>query len=194
MKLLSKLEIKQIQEKEFKDTIKLLNIELGKDRVRSEEFLYKKFKQFPQLFIGIFLDNELMGIICGFPREDYLLISELAIDFRFQKRGFGKRLVEEFEKQANKRYNQINVGAEDNAVKFYESLLGYKPLLLIQFEKKNYSDESFDNFDIIKKYDFDEKNRAIEVITKKADINLLSKLRKKYPKAWFQYIFIKKLK
>jgi ribosomal protein S18 acetylase RimI-like enzyme len=192
MKLLSELKIRPIRLEEFEDAMNILNKELGEERVRRKEFLYKKFKEYPSFFIGAFLDNKIVGIICGFPREDYLLMSEIAIDLRFHNRNFGKRLVEKFENSAEKNYNKIEVGAEDNAIGFYESIK-YKPFLLIQFEKKDYLDKEFDNFKIIKKYDFDKDNRAIEVKVRFADLKQLIKLKKKYPKAWFQYIFIKNL-
>jgi ribosomal protein S18 acetylase RimI-like enzyme len=194
MKLLSNLEIRQITPKEFDYAMDIFDEELGKDRGIKREFLHKKFKEIPKFFIGIFLGDRLIGAICGFPREDYLPISKIAIISRFQNRNFGRKLVERFEEIARKQYDKINVGAEDRAIGFYESLPRYKPFLLIQFEKKNYSDENFNKFDIIKKYDFDKNNRAIEVKIKKVDLKYLEKLRKKYPKAWFQYIFTKQLK
>jgi GNAT superfamily N-acetyltransferase len=193
MRLLSNLEIRQIREKEFNNAMSILDKELGKNRVRDKDFVYNKFKGYSQFFIGLFLDNEIIGIICGFPREDYLLISEIAVDLKFHNRGFGKKLVKEFEKRAVKKYNQINAGAEDKAVGFYNSLPDYKPFLLIQFAKKDYSDKNFSGFKFIKKYDFDKENRAIEVEIKNADLNLLNNLGEKYPLAWFQYLFVKKL-
>ena len=195
MKLLSKLEFKRIKSKEFGNLIKILDNELGKERVRDVKFLYQKLKEFPEFFIGVFLDKELVGIICGFPREDYLLISEIAIDSKFHRRGFGKRLVEEFEEAAKyKGYKKINVGSEDSALNFYKSLSGYKPFLLIQFKKEDYLDKNFDDFNIIKKRLFDKENIAIEVEITNCDLKIINQLRKKYPKAWFQYIFTKQLK
>ena len=41
--------------------------------------------------------------------------------------------------------------------------------------------------------EFDGENMAIEVRIKNPDLKLLNKLRKKYPKAYFQYIFTKKI-
>jgi len=192
MKLLSQLEIKHIKSKEFNEAIKILDTELGKKRVRSKDYLSKKLKKFPEFFIGVFLDKDLIGVVGGFPREDYLLMSELAIDSKFQKRGFGKRLVEKFEQVAKEKYNQINVGAEDKAINFY-SAVGYKPFLLIQFKPKDYSYNDFNNFNIIKKYDFG-GYLTIEAKIIRYNMKLLNKLRKKYPSAYFQYIFTKNFK
>ena len=133
-----------------------------------------------------------MGLICGFPREDYLLISALAVKARFHNRGFGQRLVNVFEKVAKDKYHKINVGAVDNSIYFYESL-GYCPFLLIQFRKGDYSESDFTGLKIMKEKEYG-KNIAIEVKVEKCDLQVLSNLRKKYPNAWFQYIFTKQIK
>lgn len=184
--------ISSIKRTEFSQAIKILDNELGKKRVRNEAFLLKRFKEFPEFFIGLFLDKELIGIICGFPREDYLLMSELAIDRRFQKRGFGKLLVKEFDKIAKeKNYSQIKVGAMDNAINFYNSLKDYKPFLLIQYNPEKYVPSEF-NLPIIRTGNHGEDFVELEV--KNPSILELENLRKKFPKAHFQYIFIKKIK
>jgi GNAT superfamily N-acetyltransferase len=181
----SKLKIKRLTKKDFPKAMKILDNELGKKRARNSEFLNKKFKSFPKFFIGIFLEDELIGVICGFPREDYLLMSEIAIDSRFQGRGFGKRLVKAFEVIAKKDYKQINVGALDVSIPFYKSL-NYQPFLLVQFKKREYSKEDFKEFKIIKY-----GQGIIEIAVKNCNVELLRKLRKKYPQANFQYIFSK---
>ena len=190
MKLLSDLEIRGIKDTEFDDAIKILDEELGKDRVRGKVFLHEKFKENPEFFIGIFLNKEMIGAIFGFPRESYLLISELVVLSRFQSRGFGKKLVEKFENIAKEKYSQINAGADDKSIYFYESI-GYKPFLLIQFKKGDYSKKDFKSFKIIREYEYNKDNMAIETKINKADLKVLNQLRKKYQKAWFQYIFVK---
>lgn len=188
LKLLANIEFRPIRRDEFNLAMKLLDKEL-EIRVRDNKFLFEKFKKFGGLFIGLFLDNEIIGLICGFPREDYILISEISVDERFQNRGFGKRLVKIFEKKALKFGNKINVGAMDNAINFYNSL-NYKPFLLIQFKKSDYSLKNFKNFKILKEKDYND-DVNLEVKIEKSDLRVISNLRKKYPKASFQYIFTK---
>ncbi len=190
LKFLANLEIRQITIKEFLRAMEILDNEL-EVRVRDNKFLLKKFKEFPKFFIGIFLDNELIGIICGFPRDDYFLISELAVDSRFQERGFGKMLVKYFEKVVKKDYNRINVGAQDKVIGFYKNL-GYKQLLFIQYKKGDYSLDSFRNINILKNNDCNNMI-MLECEISRLDLNFLDRLRKKYPKAYFQYIFTKEL-
>ncbi len=190
MRLLSDLEIRHIKDKEFNKAIKILDEELGKKRVRNSNFLYEKFNKYPEFFLGIFLDNDLIGVISGFPREDYLLISEIAIDSKFQKRRFGRRLVEEFEKIAKKKdYKKINVGSDDKAVEFYSSL-NYKPFLLVQYKKNVYFPEKF-KLPILRKGNFGED--FVELSIKNPSLENLKNLRKKFPKAYFQYIFTKEI-
>lgn len=190
MHLLSKLEVRKIKQNEFNEAMKILDEEL-KIRIRNNQFLYKIFKQYTRLFIGIFLDKEIVGIICGFPREDYLLISELAIKSKFHGRGFGKRLVKEFEKEAKGKYKQINVGAEDKAIAFYKSL-NYNSFLLIHFKKEDYILEDFKKFDIIRKKR-DKEFILLDIKTERVELKELEKYRNKYPKAYFQYIFTKNI-
>jgi len=185
LKMISNLELRQIRKNEFGKAMEILSNEL-KVRVRDNDFLSQKFKEFPQFFIGIFLDKELIGFICGFPREDYLLISELAIDSKFQDRSFGKRLIEYFEKIAKKNYDKINVGVQDETIKFYKKL-GYKPFLLIQYKKRDYSVEDFSNLKIL-----NHGPESIEVQVKDCNKKHLERLREGYSKASFQYIFTKK--
>ena len=66
--------------------------------------------------------------------------------------------------------------------------MGYKPFLLVQFKKRDYSKEDFKDFKIIK-YEIG----IIEIAVENCDLALIQKLRKKFPKANFQYIFYKKL-
>ncbi len=180
MNWLSDLSIKQIDKKDFNEAMKILDEELGVGRVRDANFLKNKFKEFPEFFIGAFLDDQLIGIICGFPREDYLLLSELAVDSRFNGRGLGRKLVEAFEK-ANDKYRIINAGAVDFAVGFYSSM-EYKPFLLIQ----NITNENLDEFEIIEKREEFAKIRITDFSK-----NTLENLRRKYPSLSFQYIFQK---
>lgn len=187
----SKIQIRKIKKEEFKDAVKILDAEIGERRARGSKFLSNKYKKYPQFFFGLFLNGELIGVVGGFPREDYLLMSELAIDSRFHRRGFGGRLVTAFEKIAKVKYNKINVGAENNAIGFY-NFLNYTPFLLIQFKKKDYSLNDFEKFNIFRKRKV-KGYTTLDIKTKKAELKEIDRLKKKYPKAHIQYIFTKKI-
>ncbi|MBU2576147.1 MAG: GNAT family N-acetyltransferase [Nanoarchaeota archaeon] len=182
---LTSLEIRNIPFRDFYLAMKILDEELGAKRVRDSEFLKEKFKEFPEFFIGIYLDNELIGVICGFPRDGYLLISEIAVDCRFQRRKFGEMLMGKFEEIGFEKYDKINVGALDSSIEFYKSL-DYKPFLLIQFEKEVYGREDFSDFEILRFC-----QRSVEIGIKDCSLRELNRLRKIYSKASLQYIFTK---
>ena len=179
------LEVKQLSPENFHSGMKILDNELGNERVRSSDLLREKLKECPEFFIGIYLDEELVGVICGFPREDYLLISEVAIDCRFRRRKFGERLVREFEKVGFGKYDKINVGALDDSIEFYKSL-GYSPFLLVQFKKGAYNREDFSEFEILSSGD-----SSVELEVEDCSLGELNLLRETYPKAKLQYIFMK---
>jgi len=183
---LTQLITKQLPQEDIDKAMNILDNELGKDRVRKKDFLVEKYREYSEYFIGLYLGEELIGIICGFPREDYLLMSELAIDFRFQGRGLGKILVEEFEKIGFKKYEKINAGALDNAITFYEKL-GYFPFLLVQFNNEEYSKKDFLDFEILSIRDW-----GIELKISSFSLEEINELRKKFPKGNLQYIFVKK--
>ena len=186
LNLLTNLELKKLPFGDFSKAMCILDNELEKNRVRESSFLKEKFKKIPDYFIGIYLGGKIVGVVCGFSREDYLLMSEIAVDCRFQRRKFGKKLVQAFEKIGFKKYNKINVGALDEAIEFYK-FLNYKPFLLVQFKKGIYNKKDFSGFKILAIKDY-----GIELEADKCNINELTKLRKIYPKARFQYIFTKK--
>jgi len=185
MDFLTNFELKKLSPKDFSRAINILDNELGKKRVRSFDFLKEKFKKFSDYFIGAYIGNDLIGVVCGFPREDYLLMSEIAVDYRFQKRKIGERLVREFEKIGFKKYNKINAGALDRAIEFYKSL-NYKPFLLVQFKKGVYNKKDFSDFEILTVRDY-----GFEIKVKNYNLKELNKLKKVYPKANLQYIFTK---
>jgi len=185
MKFLTNLELKELSMEDFSLAMNILDNEIGKDRVRTFDFLKEKFKENPDYFIGIYLGGELVGVVCGFPREDYLLMSEIAVDRRFQGRIFGERLAKKFEKEGFKKYDKINVGALDGAIDFYK-YLNYKPFLLVQFKKGIYSEKDFSDFEILAVKDY-----GFELKVNNCNLDELNKLRKIYPKASLQYIFTK---
>ena len=183
---LTQLKTKQLPQEDIDKAMNILDNELGKDRVRKKDFLVEKYREYSEYFIGLYLGGELIGIICGFPREDYLLMSELAIDCRFQGKGWGKILVEEFEKIGFKKYKKINVGALDNAITFY-GRLDYFPFLLVQFNNGEYSKKDFSDFEILSV-----RNWGIELKINSFSLEEINELRKKFPKGNLQYIFVKK--
>ncbi len=193
---MEKLAVRRIQADEFEEMARIFKSELkGTGRILSNKYLLEKFKKFPEFFIGVFLNGKMIGAVCGslrkILRRNFLVINELAVKSKFHGKGFGKKLVKAFEAAAESKYCEIRVGSVDKVVGFYSSL-GYKPFLLIQYKKGAYSIGDFKDLKIIESYEYKEY-KTFEVKQDKPDMKLLEKLRKRYPKAYFQYIFTKKL-
>jgi len=166
-------------------------------RPRTYEFLVDKLCENPELFLGLYLDNELIGVIEGFSRDDYLLLSEIAVDIRFRNRGFATLLIKEFEKTANRLgYSKIKLGAGDDAVNLYLKN-NYLPTLQIQVpesELPKVIDYCVKNdIYILGTKEFD-NIVAIELTADKIDFELLNYLKKLFNPISIQYLFTKNLR
>jgi GNAT superfamily N-acetyltransferase len=163
-------------------------------RPRSYEFLLEKLRENPKLFLGLYLGDELIGVIEGFPREDYLLLSEIAVDMRFRSRGFGTLLIRYFEEEAKKSgYDKIKLGAEDNAVKLYLNN-NYIPSLFLQVYDA-VADEILDglkgtDMPIINVSKHDGMT-GIELKIEKMDMSQLKSLKEIFNPVSIQYLFTK---
>ncbi|MDP1695100.1 MAG: GNAT family N-acetyltransferase [Candidatus Woesearchaeota archaeon] len=197
MRMLSAITIRPIPSEAFQQTDRFMEQQLyhGK-RPRTYEFLLEKCKENPTLFLGLYLDDELIGVIQGFPRDDYLLMSELAVDTRFRKRSFGAQLVKAFETNAKKlNYTKIKLGAEDTATLFYYSL-GYKPSLFLQVPEKKQEE-------VINKLKKDKQEilgislvnhlAGIELVVDSLDQTKLASLKKQFSPVSAQFLFSKDL-
>jgi len=163
-------------------------------RPRSYDFLLGKLNDNPELFLGLYLDSELIGVIQGFPRDDYLLLSEIAVDIRFRGRGFGSLLIESFEDAAKSSgYKKIKLGAQDNAVNLYLKN-HYKPSLFIQVkeEQKKAVIDNFSKEDIIEISSYD-SIFGIEIRVDKVEMDYLHTLKEKFNPISIQYLFTKYL-
>lgn len=170
VKLLADVTYRRIMKGEFRIAFNFMFNNLERMQ-RSEKFLYDKYLEDKNFFIGAFFEKKIVGAIFGFERDGRLIISELAVSPAFHRRGIAKRLVEIFEKEAVKRgHREIRVGARDDALEFYKGLPGYKPFILKQYCR-----------------------RAEEIKVEKADLDLLKEKRKTDNLATFQFIFSKKI-
>lgn len=200
VKFLSSLTVRRIKKEEFKSAEILLQKGLFKNKrpsVLSARRLYNTFKKYPYFFIGVFLDNNLVGVVGGGKgkRTGDAGISVLCVDSRFKGRGFGKRLVKEFEKQAKKRGSKtIKLGSRDESIGFYKSL-GYKPSILIQIKKSKFNKKIKEKIKHFKVILVNQVNnyKGVEIECNKIETSLLRKLKKDFKTNAAQYLFTKKL-
>ena len=198
-RFLSPLTVRRVKKKEFKSAEVLLGKELfQKERpaVLSQRRLYNMFRKNPLFFIGVFLNNELIGVVGGGKRKitGEAVISVLSVDSRFKGRGFGKLLVKEFEKQAREKgFKIIKLGSSNESIGFYQSL-NYKPSILIQIKVSKFKNikEKIKRFKVIL---INQVNnyKGIEIKCDKIDLNFLKKIKKDLKADAVQYLFTKKL-
>ncbi|MGV8172293.1 MAG: GNAT family N-acetyltransferase [Candidatus Woesearchaeota archaeon] len=196
-KLLAELTVRTISTEEYPPADAFLEKQLyqhlpnGK-RPRSYDFLLDKLNKNPELFLGLYLDSELIGVVQGFPRDDYLLLSEIAVDIRFRDRGFGSLLIKSFENTARSLgYNKIKLGAQDYAVNLYLKNQ-YTPSLFIQI--KEYQKDSV--IDTLPKQDIIDISSydsiiGIELRVDAIDIEYLHDIEKRFQPISIQYLFTK---
>ncbi len=197
MHMLSTITVRPILPEAFQQADRFMEQQLyhGK-RPRAYAFLLEKCKENPTLFLGLYLDDELIGAIQGFPRDDYLLMSELAVDIRFRKRSFGAQLVKAFETNAKKlNYTKIKLGAEDTATLFYFSL-GYKPSLFLQVsenEQEKVMNQLQKDKQEILNISVVNHLAGIEVAVDSLDQAKLASLKKQFNPVSAQFLFSKHL-
>jgi len=186
LNFLKPLNIKKIKKTDFKKVYEFLKENLTLKR--SYRFLLNKLKNGTGKFYGIYLDKLLIGAILGFPREDYFLISELAVDQKFRYRNFGSKLIKKLE---NNVKGQLKVGAMDESTEFYKKMK-YKRSVQIQIkislfkQLKNF----FDEIDILH---FKKIKDLVAIEIKDSDEKKV--LKKIFPRKIIskQYIFTKYL-
>lgn len=162
---------------------------------RTYRFLLSQLKKHNSFFLGAYIGKTVVGIIQGFPRDDYLLLSELAVAKKFRGRHFGGLLVQAFEKQAVKEgFKRIKLGAQKEAIDFYKKQ-GYIPSILVQIRKKNSKIRIKQLFKKYKPISVKESKGVmlieLECLRKNTPLDLLDKLKKEFNAFSTQYLFTK---
>ncbi|MBM3230643.1 GNAT family N-acetyltransferase [Candidatus Pacearchaeota archaeon] len=192
------MQIKTISSNELKKADefqqKILNPE-NKARYRTFGYIKRNYLKNPSLFVGIYDNSHLAGLIFGYVKRENVLLGEMAIDKEYRNRGLGSKLLSFFEGQVLKiNKKKIILGARENAERFYLKK-GYKPILFLQIKNsdvpKNY--KKLTNYRIIKETNYkDAKRISFEV--KQVSDYLKNKLVKIFHAYDGIYLFEKNLK
>ena len=128
------MEIRLIEKDELP---KILKFE--KEYTKNDESLKEisnRFTKYPNLFIGCYENNELIGEVSGFVRGNIVILKSIAVKDERQKQGIGSKLIKFFERQAKKYCNIVSVASAEGYVESFYRKNGYKPrLIMIQIEK-----------------------------------------------------------
>lgn len=146
---------------------------------RSFAYIQRQYKICPKLFVAVYKNGKLIGILFGYVKRSTVLIGEMAIAKKYRKMGIGSRLLLFFENQAIKMgKRKIILGAREGAEYFYLKK-EYKPVLFLQIKHnqvpRNYI--SLSKCKILKETNYiDAKRLFIEV--KKTSKSLKKELMK----------------
>ncbi|MEM3396034.1 MAG: GNAT family N-acetyltransferase [Thermoplasmata archaeon] len=69
----------------------------------SFEEIVKQMKRAPELFIGVFIDSELVGVCLGTEDGRKGWINRIAVKKKFQRQGIASKLISEMEKRLRAR-------------------------------------------------------------------------------------------
>jgi len=99
------------------------------DKIKSRE------AEFPKAYLTLTIDGEVVGVAFGWPRrlddpaDSSLCLQGLAVKEEYQRRGYGTRLLAEFEKAAGAyRCSSVSVGSAGGYVEDFYRKAGYSPV------------------------------------------------------------------
>ncbi len=160
-------------------------------RYRTFNYIKKHYALHPDLFVGCYDKDKLIGIAFGYLKKNVVLLGEMAVSKAYAGKGIGKKLLSVFEKRAKIFAKKIILGSRSEAEKFYLKC-GYKPLLFLQIKKDlcphNYKKLGYI---IIKETNYKDAKRLYLNI--KYDQKLKNKAHKEFNAYDSLYIFEKEL-
>jgi len=104
-----------------------------------------KFRQYSDLFFGVYENDELIGEAFGYVRDDGACeLHSIAIAQKEWKKGLGRKLIRTFEKACKKYSSRLDVSTRGKPEGFYLRV-GYKPRgLLAVYEHNRRMPENLD--------------------------------------------------
>src|SRR3989338_2580258 len=104
------MEIKVLPQKDLKNFWKIQVEYLDN---WSFEYLKKEHSKYPNLYIGCYEDNKLIGIAYGFIKKEIIILQGIAVKHDIWRKGIGSKILNFFEKQAKHTGKKIiSVGSE----------------------------------------------------------------------------------
>jgi len=142
------MEIKVLPQKDLKNFWKIQVEYLDN---WSFEYLKKEHSKYPNLYIGCYEDNKLIGIAYGFIKKEIIILQGIAVKHDIWRKGIGSKILNFFEKQAKHTGKKIiSVGSAEGFVEKFYLKNGYEPVsihakgenhnLFAEKKVKNYED------------------------------------------------------
>lgn len=107
-----------------------------------EEKIKKHAERYPKTFLALMMKEEVIGVAFGWPRsldvpgDNSFTLDGIAIKEEFQKNGYGKLLLDEFEKNVKEYgFSLIGVGSAGGYVEKFYMKNGYIPKMYKVYEE-----------------------------------------------------------
>lgn len=187
------MEIKKLPEKDLDEAYALDKKYVHEDSTLDE---FKKFYQEnPKLYVGCYEEGELIGLVYGSTKEDFVILNSIAVRGDYWRKGIGSKLLKKFEEQVKKlNATKISVVAAEGWVENFYLKNGFELVAFFVQIKKNKLPKDYKKFGykIVKeKEDMDKKILFIE--TKELSTKDRETIRKKFNAEQVNYLFEKKL-
>ena len=83
----------------------------------SFDYLKKEYSKYPNLYVGCYEDDQLIGIAYGFIKGKIIILQGMAVKHNIWRKGIGSRILNFFEKQAKQTGMKIiSVGSAEGFV------------------------------------------------------------------------------
>ncbi len=160
----------------------------------SFSLIKKRYEKYPELFVGCYKENELIGIVFGYLKRKEVVLDAIAVKEKYWRKGIGSKMLKLFEKQVKKiEMNRISVGVADNVVRFYIKN-GFKPKAILLKVRKDQLPKDYKKFgfEIIEERNY--KNiKKIYLKIKKFDQTMKNKIQKRFNANEAIWIFEKEI-
>lgn len=154
----------------------------------------KQYEKYPDLFIGCYDRGKLIGMVSGTIRKKVVILTAIAVEERYWRRGIGSNMLKFFENQARKLgIKKISLGAGGEIEKFYIKN-NYKPnFLLVQVSltnlPRNYKKMGYK---IVKEKNY-RNVKWLYIQVRKYEPKVKERIKKKFNASQVIYIFEKEV-
>lgn len=193
------IEYKNIPQKDIKKALSIAKEYLNE---KPREFL-SWYEKYPELFVGCYKDDELIGICFGYPfseekpkEKDKILLKGIAIKKQYSKKKYGSNLIAFFEEVVgNRKEKIITLGSAEEYVEKFYIKNSYEPVeyLITVSKDKTLKETNNKKYKISKKIITD-KGIKLYIKTRKYEPKKKEELKSMFGADEVIYIFEKKIK
>ncbi len=158
-------------------------LDMEKEHTKNTESLEditKRFNENPDLFIGCFKEDTLIGEITGFVKDKKVMIKSISVDIKYRGQGIGQRILSFFESRVRKQGKKISVTCKNGYSQHFYMKHGFTPKILLLKIKKSNLPKNYKEQHTIKKEEQDKDTVLIYIKINALDDELMNMLKQKF--------------